>query len=211
MRRSFIQHFLRHIEPSRIFFVDGYEEFGCRVGSLDDLRKMDRAEIAKLRFVTGHMPVDILDMFEEPFSFTVMRDPVERALSDYWYCYSSPENPGHAMARELSPVEFCRRGFSQASNGHARFLSGAMFGKGPFTDAEMIAECKRALQRISLVGRSEDLSSLCENLALAGWCGILIDRNENAAERFHHLSATDRSAIGEANLLDELLYAAVGR
>src|SRR5271165_3234705 len=133
-RQSLIQHLLKLYNPAQIFFVGGCPEWNCASGSYQDLLSLSLRARSRLRLITGHMPIDVLDKFQDCYRVTVLRDPLERCISDYWYCYEEQKNPAHAAARTLSPAEFCLGGFGQARNGQARYLSGIVFSPAAIGD-----------------------------------------------------------------------------
>src|ERR1700728_4664633 len=124
LRRLLLPRLLRRMQPEEIFLIDIGPEYGCRTGSFADLAALDPHVRGQLRFVTGHMSPAVADLVQQPLLATVVRDPVERALSDYWYSFHEPSNAAHAKARELSEVEYVARAYGQSRNGHARYLSG---------------------------------------------------------------------------------------
>jgi len=55
--------------------------------------------------------------------FTFLRDPVERAVSDYYFCRRDPANEAHAAAMKLSLIEFAEANYSFVGNGLVRRLT----------------------------------------------------------------------------------------
>jgi hypothetical protein len=54
----------------------------------------DLSDVDRFRYVTGHVDASLIDGFRErPFVLTVLRDPIDRALSHYAYTRSFPEDP----------------------------------------------------------------------------------------------------------------------
>ena len=165
LRTCLLRHFQQRYVPEQVFLVDLPNEYGFPFGSYAELENMDGRRRSRLRYVAGHMPIGVLDLFSNAFVFTALRDPVERALSDYWYCYHIAENPAHPFARQLSPGEFCRHGYGQAKNGIARYLSGAVYSDELMTDQEMRHKAIENLERFDLVGFQDDLQSLVKSAA----------------------------------------------
>jgi hypothetical protein len=206
LRQSLIQHLLKTRSPDQIFFVGGVPEWGCAFGTYQDLLSLSPEARSRLRLVTGHMPIGVLDLFQDAYSVTVMRDPLERSISDYWYCFRAEENPAHASARALSLVEFCIRGFSQARNGQARYLSGGVFSSETIEGDEMLRRAKTKLARFDLVGILDDICPFLNNLEMLGLRGMKTNGFSNKAARCRQLSAQEISTLKNANLIDYELY-----
>ena len=127
-------------------------ERSCRAGSLSDLRRSlgAGAEPVAVRYRTHaafryRMPSPSL-------IFAVMRSPIDRALSDYWYCYHESADPAHSAARSMSAGAFRASGFSNGPNGQARYLSGAAFEGGTPEDEELYARAQRTMNPARLRG-----------------------------------------------------------
>ena len=75
----------RHYRPSEIFFA------GTVVHeALSDLRRADVDVRAGIRFATGHMAYGVHDDLPGPSSyFTVLRDPIDRVVSFYYFAAAS--------------------------------------------------------------------------------------------------------------------------
>ena len=192
--------------PEQVFLVDLPNEYGFPFGSYAELENMDGRRRSRLRYVAGHMPIGVLDLFSNAFVFTALRDPVERALSDYWYCYHIAENPAHPFARQLSPGEFCRHGYVQAKNGIARYLSGAVYSDELMTDQEMRHKAIENLERFDLVGFQDDLQSLVKSLPIVDAGKIKMHGDRNAMVRLSTLSDEDIAIIKECTAVDRELY-----
>lgn len=205
LRQSLVRHFRSACAGADIWFVNGREELGCAAGPDAALAALPAARRAELRLVSGHMRPETLDLFEDGFKITVLRDPVERALSDYWYCWHKPENPAHAAARALDPVTFCLQGHSQARNGQARYLSGAAYG-AEMGEAEMLARARETLSRFDLVGLDCALGGLLDGLCAAGFGRVASQGDRNEAARLYEVSHADAAKLWAANALDVALY-----
>lgn len=208
LRRSIIVYLLKMCKPDQIFFVGGGPEWNCGYGSYNDLRTLDPVDRARLRFITGHMPIECLDLFDDPFVFTILRDPIERALSEYWYCYHTIDNPAHPFARRFSIGEYCRLGYGLAKNGQARYLAGTAYSGEVLTDDELYTRARETLKRLDLIGFHEHMDVFLERLAeQTGICDLVTSaEGRNAVERLRTPSPDDLVTIRQENAVDTMLF-----
>ncbi len=207
LRKLLLPRLLEQIPPDRAFLVDMPSEFECPAGSFAALEAMPWKWRKRLRFVAGHLPPRVLDLLPAPSAFTILRSPVDRALSDYWYCYHEPANPAHAAARALGPGEFCASGFSQASNGQARYLSGAVFEEGELREEDLFRRALNTLERLRYVGIFEAFRKAAADIgALSGVADFEAAERMNSAERMASVSAEERERIAACNRVDGALH-----
>ena len=79
-----------------------------------DYLKRSNEELMKSSFVSGHFGYDLArPLIQSRYSFTFLRDPVERLLSFYFYCRNENARayPIYRMAHELDLENFLRQGF----------------------------------------------------------------------------------------------------
>lgn len=134
------------------------------------LRKLPPWRLKKIRMLKGHMPFGLHKVLPHPATyFTVLRDPVDRVTSAFYFSRSSRLNPLYwKFRREKWTLEdFVRH--SQRENIQCRLVAGAK-PEDPCT-REMLERAKQNLrQYFSVVGISERLE---ESLALMklrfGW------------------------------------------
>jgi hypothetical protein len=81
-----------------------------RGGAADEeqLRTLPPDELGRIRLMSGHLSMDHFRQRLGPgwTAITVLRDPVERALSLYSFVRGEPEHPWHARTRDRSVREF---------------------------------------------------------------------------------------------------------
>jgi hypothetical protein len=158
------------------------------------------------------MPSTVIDLIPNPVTLTILRSPVDRALSDYWYCYHETKSPAHAEARRLHPAAFCAAGFSQASNGQARYLSGSAFEGITLPEEELLQRALRVLERLDYIGTWENFRSTLEDVAtFVGVSNLDASLRLNPAKRMLQTSCTDRMKIAAANRVDAALYTVATR
>lgn len=208
LRRALLPRLVARMPPDRVFLVDMPPENGCSAGSFSELEALPPRERKRLRFVVGHLPPHVLEILPRFCAFTVLRSPVERALSDYWYCYHEPTNPAHEAARRLSPAEFCAAGYGQAANGQARYLSGVAFDGSAPTEARLFRRALTVLRKVHYVGLFEALPRAMADIAgLAGVARFGASERLNAAKRVAPVSAAERERIAFCNRVDQALHA----
>jgi hypothetical protein len=192
-------------------------------------------DLAGYELVSGHVSYDLVRRFARPPAvLTCLRDPIERALSNYYY-YRSPAHRA-ALARraqaDSSPevervrqqteqmerhslLELIRRqpAVAQAALGNVqtRALAGVDLHEGDPTlsDAELLARALDHLGRcraILLTERpAESLSVMCRTM---GWQEDLLPRDNVTAgrPRAADLDGPTRAGLAELTRLDADLY-----
>ena len=94
-------------------------------GSIARYRALDERRRGSLRLFTGHVAFG-LDQIVGPADYmTMLRDPVERAVSIFEYIARRPSHPLHAQARQMTLTAFLDSElYGHASNGQCKLLSG---------------------------------------------------------------------------------------
>ena len=102
--------------------------------------------------------------------FTFLRDPVERAVSDYYFCRRDPANEAHAAA----------------------------YGASFPSEEKMFAAALKNLEQISFVGTTEefDLSveRLCQRFGLRRYSAVAVHKN-NFTPEDQRLSLDERRIL----------------
>src|SRR2546426_12314755 len=74
-------------DPKRTFIVRD------SVRDVERLKGLTEAERAQLQLITGHLPYGIHEHLSQPFEYiTILRNPVERMISHYYYVLRSPDH-----------------------------------------------------------------------------------------------------------------------
>jgi hypothetical protein len=166
---------------------------------------------AEIRVVTGHFPLCTVDRLGGPFTtFTILREPVERALS--FLRHQRQEEPRFrgATLEEIYEDPVCRDGLLRNHMVRMLSLSTDEMTHGALTkihvDIERLAQARDALERtVDVVGIQERYDDFCEALAKRfGWhLGEPQFANRSAPEE-----ASDRlrERIAVDNELDTRLY-----
>jgi hypothetical protein len=139
---------------------------------------------------------------------TMLRDPVDRVVSLYYYIREDPRMPLHSAVRNGSVglEEYLRRGLDpEASNGQTYWLSGGL----PATTEDTLQWAKRNLDFFPVVGIQErfDESLVLFKRAFA-WRSVYYSKRNVVLARPRVKDLPDRMVrlISERNQLDLELY-----
>jgi len=134
------------------------------------LRKLPLARLRKIRMFKGHMLFGLHEILPQPSTYiTVLRDPVERVLSAFYFMRSYKLHPLYwKLRREKWTIEeFVRR--STRDNVQCKIIAGADY-HAPCTEAILEKASHHLNHYFSVVGLSERFE---ESLALMklrfGW------------------------------------------
>lgn len=141
--------------------------------SYDRLNGWSQSRLARTRVFKGHMPFGLHMLLPQSATYiTMLRNPVDRAISSYYYRLSSRLHPQHRATKQLTLEQHIRT--SPLNNIQTRLLAGGAGAADFLVDdcnAETLATAKDNLARhFSLIGLTERFD---ESLALAkllfGW------------------------------------------
>jgi len=165
----------------------------------------------EIRVITGHFPLCTVDRLGVPFTtFTVLREPVERALS--FLRHQRKEEPQFrgATMEEIYEDPVCRDGLIRNHMVRMLSLSAGEMTDGALTpitvDEDRLAVAQEVLERrIDVVGLQERFDAFCDALSIRfGW-----DLGKRQfANRTPPTSVSDelRERIAADNDLDARLY-----
>ncbi|WP_160118398.1 sulfotransferase family 2 domain-containing protein [Bacillus sp. V59.32b] len=93
------------------------------------LDKLSEEEVERAEVLYGHCRFGVHRRFNKPFSYlTMLRDPVERIISTYYFALRSPNNRMHEKVKTMSFSDFiideAKNERSPMVNHQTRFLSG---------------------------------------------------------------------------------------
>jgi Galactose-3-O-sulfotransferase len=174
---------------------------------------LPEAERARPRLLVSHMIFGIHESVpRESAYFTMLREPVDRALSQYRHVLRRPEHRLHAAAAagELSLEHYVTGGVAlEMDNGQTRALAGDIetpFGQcGP----DMLERAKRNLdQHFAVAGVTERFDEMLVALGREfGWRNLFYVRANTApAGQRVPVTEADREMIRTRNALDDELY-----
>jgi len=184
--------------------------------SYDDFQRLSDAQKAEIRMLRGHMIFGLHELMPGPSTyFTLLREPVERFISDYYYVRNTPEHPYHdfVTSRDLSPEEFIESKVARiiADNGQTRSLSDEWWTL-PFGECteQVLDQAKKNLrEHFAVVGLVERFDETLLMLRRAfGWQDIYYVRENVSARRpaKDELPQAILDLIAEQNWLDLQLY-----
>ncbi len=163
--------------------------------------------LARMKVLYGHCRFGVHHQISQPFKYiTMLRDPIERVISTYYYAQRKPENRMHERATTMDFMEFIQEEIKQNNpaivNHQTRFVSGE---KNP--NLEM---AKHHIQEYyAVVGLTEMFNeSIFLMKESLGWDNIdyissNVTKNRPKQENF---SKEAISLIREHNQLDLELY-----
>ena len=153
--------------PLAIFTIDPY-----RVRATPErLKHLPEQRRRRLRVVRGHMLYGIHNFLPQGATYvTMLRDPVARVLSAYYFVLRRPLNPLHRkLKRERLSVQDCLRLFPDRQNLQCRFIAGTE--DTAIEDERLLEIAKENLTKsFSVVGISERFEeSLMLMATTFGW------------------------------------------
>jgi hypothetical protein len=171
-------------------------------------KALSDAERARIRCVHGHIPYGVHTLLPRPAVYvTLLRDPVERFLSSYYYALRRPEGKLHTIIVQggLSLEDFIAA--PEASHLHdlqVRYFAGRRAPGEPEDDLE---RAKRHLEGFAVAGLVERFDeSVLHAGRVLGWRNVLYAKTNVNKWRPPAESPAVRAAIAERNARDLELY-----
>jgi hypothetical protein len=194
---------VRHYPQEATFLIGGPGR-----PTLKDFEALPLHERARFTCLAGHVAFGVHRLLPGPARYiTMLRDPVDRLVSLYYYVRETPEHPMHErLIRErVTLEEFVR---SIPPDAQVRLVSGAPH-RGP-TTREMLERARQNLrERFVAFGLAERFDeSLLLFARVLGW-GNLYSRRQNVTRARpvrSTLASSTVAMIEEHNVLDRELY-----
>jgi hypothetical protein len=139
--------------PFEIFTMDPY-----RIRATPErLKRLPEGRRRRLRMVRGHMFYGIHEFLPQGATYiTMLRDPVPRALSAYYFILRRPLNPFHRkVKKEGLTIEDCIRLFPQRHNLQCRMIAGAKDHTSTGDERLLDMAKENLVKSFSVVGISE--------------------------------------------------------
>jgi len=187
-------------------------------GDIRSLRAMPEAQRHRLQVVQGHMSFGLHPLLAPGARYvTVLREPVARALSDYYYVTGTPDHPLYPAVRGMSLADYLGSGITgQLSNGQTRLLSGdhvagepGIPGTGAMNSDDLERAKSNLRSHFAVVGIQEQFeTTLCLMARVLGWrLRHYTRRNVGPRPDRSGMSEADVALIKTHNTLDLDLYA----
>jgi hypothetical protein len=170
-----------------------------QISSLDVLHRNVKLPIDGFDIITGHLHFEEYPGAEY---ITVLRNPVDRVISNYFYALRTREHILHRLARQSLRSTMVSH---YVQNLAVRQLCGKGLNyTGDITKQDFDTACNN-LKKIKFVGFTENLGEFWNTLSVHyGWNARL--QRRNVSPRTHKVSSEDRQLIKEHNMWDILLY-----
>ena len=95
---------------------------------IEEFKQLSRERKSKLGYVHAHMvPFGIHKYLPQATYITILRDPVDRVISEYFFICRNPDHPAHSVVKELRLQDYITSGVlaSQVMDTQTRIISGA--------------------------------------------------------------------------------------
>lgn len=111
----------RQYDPQSVFLFKRPPE-----KSLAEFKELPEAKKREIKFIQGHMRFGLHEFFPQPCTYiTILRDPVDRIISLYYFILRNPENAVHneVVSKNMSLEDWVRSGLTTlVNNNQTRFL-----------------------------------------------------------------------------------------
>lgn len=199
----------RQYDPAQVWSFDESHNF-------DDFQRLSEIQRAGIRMLKGHM---IFGMHEwmpgESTYFTLLREPIERAISFYYWIRRNPHHHHYDLitSEDLSLEEYLETGqANMMDNGQTRMLAGVLQYEFPFGECteELLEAAKFNLtESFSVVGLVERFDETLLLLKRAfGWNDVYYAQQNVTRNRPGRgdLPQATLELLAEQNGLDLQLY-----
>ncbi len=177
------------------------------------LSSMSNAQKREIALLAGHVEFGIHTWLPQPATyFTILRHPIERIISDYYFLHQTPHHPLHdqVVNGQISLQEYVDIPLVM-DNSQTRMLAGAWRQSGGPCTVKTLQKANENIQtHFSLIGLTEHFD---ESLVLLqrrfGWKSILYHSPLNKTANRPHLKDLPKKtveAIIRANEYDLDLY-----
>ncbi|MGF1495087.1 MAG: sulfotransferase family 2 domain-containing protein [Microcoleaceae cyanobacterium] len=120
------------------------------------LASLSAEEVERIQMLRGHFAFGIHEFINRSCSyFTLLRDPVKRVISQYYYIRNSPSLPNHGLLNSISLEEYISREKDKLCNQQTRMLFGLSKAKCN-SNSDMLDAVKQNLEtHFAVVGLTE--------------------------------------------------------
>ena len=189
--------------PFEIFTMDPY-----RIrATAERFKRLSEARRRRLQVVRGHLFYGIHEFLPQGATYiTMLRDPVARVLSAYYFILRRPLNPLHRkVKRERLGIEDCLRLFPARHNLQCRFIAGVK--DTAIADERLLDMAKENLTKsFSVVGICERFEESLMLMAKAFDWEIPFYKNCKVSKARPQIGSGTVEMIRDYNRLDVELY-----
>ncbi|MEM6468931.1 MAG: sulfotransferase family 2 domain-containing protein [Planctomycetota bacterium] len=188
------------------------------VDRLNELESLPDDRKGTLRLIYGHLPFGVHEWIPQTCQYiTVLRDPVDRVLSQYYFIRERKPHPLHeqVVSSSMTIADFVKSALTgESNNGMVRLLCGrhesdSLRGHEPCRVADLETAKRNIDAKFLMVGLLEQMHQTQQLLArVLGWEEKEPVRRNQTRNRkpVQSLSSTDREVIEQYNELDMELY-----
>ena len=188
------------------------------VERLKELSNLDDSTKRSLELVYGHLPYGVHQWLpQECQYFTVLRDPVDRVASHYYYVKEQPTHPlfEAVVGSGMTLAEYATSDLSgELSNGMTRLICGreqadSIRGHAACRDSDLNEAIEHLDRHFAVVGLLEKLPQTYQVLSKEfGWPRREVVRKNKTRQRkpLEKLDRKSREAIVQSNEMDLELY-----
>jgi Sulfotransferase family len=179
----------------------------------EELRTLPGSQISRIQAVIGHFQFGAHVFVSRPSTYiTLLRDPVERVISHYYFVRRQPDHYLYAAAQAMDVREFVTAlDSAEPNNDQTRLLAGTMLASHPDADwGRMLNAAKANLRNhFTVVGLVEEFDrSLILMQRALGWRLPLYSRENTGRNRPPHQPISEHTlqTIRDYNQADIALY-----
>lgn len=159
-----------------------------------------------IKYCCGHFLFSIHEQITRPYTFfTMLREPVERVLSFYYFCKSNPYHPFHKEVLKMSLLEFITT--EKVIPHIVNFQTRALSGEFPVTEDSLDKAKENVQQHFSFLGITEMFN---ESLFLMkkkfGWGNVFYTKENITKRPSEPIDNNTIDLIKEINKYDIELY-----
>ena len=159
-----------------------------------------------IKYCCGHFLFSIHEQITRPYTFfTMLREPVERVLSFYYFCRSNPYHPFHKEVLKMSLLEFITT--EKVIPHIVNYQTWALSGEYPVTQDSVDKAKENVQQYFSFLGITEMFN---ESLFLMkekfGWENIFYTKENITKRPSEPIDNNTIDLIKEINKYDIELY-----
>lgn len=202
---SFFELLRRHYGTESVFHI--LTEKGKN--NVEQFEQLTPDQKAKIHFISGHVSYGFHQQLKIPPDYiTILRNPVDRVLSNYYYIRSNKNHRLHDKVNNLTFEEYLSSGENpQLDNGMTRLISGEHPPIGQ-CDEKMLEKAKKNLKNdFAIVGILErQKESMLLFKEYFQWNFFPVFEVKNAGKYDQRIDKRTLRLVNEMNALDVELY-----